>query len=146
MSKNEMKIIVVPDHTFKIRHAPGHPSAGEPTGELGNTFAQLMGILLENSPQRTDTETFLAHSIREKLDDLKLALEPSLKPIIAGSNGETMPAMTQLELSEAEIEFLKSGMTEMRKRNAMTGSDWYWFVKPLGEAKAKAKDEEKETA
>lgn len=133
------KIIAVPSRTVKMVGPDGNF-----TGQVLYAFPQLLGLLLESTPQKSDAETFLAHSIREKLDSLRQRLgEP---PQADGEDGQ-MPkiATPRLDLEDSEIQFLKAGIDNLRRSERMTGSNWYWLVSPLNEAKVKEKKEEKET-
>jgi hypothetical protein len=59
---------------------------GEKTGEMVGVFHNLAGFIVENTPQKTDTEAYLSHSIREKLD--------------------ARPEPESIDFEEAEIAFL----------------------------------------
>src|SRR3972149_2680809 len=125
------KLIDVPLKTFDLLSAEGRP-----TGEVRNTFAHLLGLLVETTPQKSDTDAFLAHSIRTKLDDLTETLKPTLQPV----NGEQEPqeqSFEPFELEESEIQFLRGGLDHLRKNERMTGTGWYWLISALNEAKMK---------
>ncbi len=81
-----------------------------------NVFLHYLGIVLESTPQKSDTETFLAHAIRERIDML---------------NGKM-----EIELEQSEISFIQGGIDELRKANRLVGSNWYYLIDALRSAKA----------
>jgi hypothetical protein len=87
---------------------------GEKTGEMVGVFHNLAGFIVENTPQKTDTEAYLSHSIREKLD--------------------ARPEPESIDFEEAEIAFLKDGIDKLRSREAIVGSNWYFIIDALRSA------------
>lgn len=122
------KVIAVPTGTLEVQDTEGRPL------ERRNIFVHLMGVLVENTPQKSETDTYLAHSIREKLD----ALSRTLKDHSEENGHENQNIMFALE--EAEIQFLKQGLELLRRGERMTGSAWYYVLSPLSEAKVKEKE------
>lgn len=102
-----MKLVKIPEREIDFR-------AEDRTLMKRNAFLQLFGMVLEATPQHTDTETFLAHQIREKVDTLNGRME--------------------IEMEESEISFMQGGIEAIRKQNAMTGSNWYYLIDPLRSA------------
>lgn len=88
-----------------------------PTGETINVFIHMCGVVIENTPQKSDTEAYLAHEIREKID---IAKEAGKKSIV---------------LESAEISFLESGLEKLRSQDRVNGSNWYYFVEAIRAAK-----------
>jgi len=110
------KVIIVPMHTFETMD----------TKETRNTFCHLLEVILNNAPQKSNTETFLAHAIKGKLDELKQSVR-----LAAVSNGGTIP----FALEDSEYEFVKGGLAYLRGLDRIQGDMWYYIVKPLAEAK-----------
>lgn len=78
-----------------------------------NAFLVLCGIVIENTTQKSDAETYLVKSLRDKID----------------------AATTELELTDGEIAELKKRFKELQDQNKVSGSIWYFFRKPLDDAK-----------
>jgi len=110
------KVIKIPEKSVPVTDPDG-----KPTGEKRNLFKNFLAIVLESTPQNGDTETFLAHSIREKLDAL--------------TDGEA-----KMEMEAAEITFIEGGIAEIRKNGRMAGSGWYYLIDALRSAEAKKKE------
>ncbi len=83
-----------------------------------NSFLVFFNLVLESKPQKTNAETIIAHSIKEKTKDIEDAAVP-----------ET------LELDENEIDFLLEGIDGLRKDNRIVGTGWYFLIQPLRDAK-----------
>jgi len=129
MAKSSISIIPVPDKRIDLIGPDGQ------VVDNRNALAHFMSIVLESTPQRTKTETFLAHSARTKLDDLAAATAK----VDAKKNGEAVnyPAVN-LELSDAELQFVKGGFEKMQQEGKIVGSGWYYLVDALENAKPKA--------
>src|SRR5260221_9011697 len=106
------KLISVPDKTIALTDGQG-----KETGVMKNTLMQFMMIVVEGTPQANDTDAFLAHSIREKID--AYTGEPTL------------------ELDDTEIMFLQGGIQKLRDRSGISGSSWYYLISALRDAKLK---------
>lgn len=102
------KVIVLPQHDISLV---------DPNGKLvqkKNTFLHLLGQVVEATPQKNSTDTYLAFAIQQRLDQ---------------QNG----AIT-IDLEEAEIRFIQQGVEFLRQKEAVQGAHWYHFIKPLEEA------------
>ena len=106
------KVVNIPDRTIELVNEKGD------VVRTANTFKHLTGQLLESIPQKSDTETFLCHSLREKLDSC---------------DGKT------IELEESEISFLKGGLDKLRGEGKLVGSAWYYVVSALNGAEVAKK-------
>lgn len=104
------KSIKIPQKNVDVKD-----TSGQPTGEKQNFFKSYLGVVLESTAQKTDTETFLAHAIREKLDAL--------------TDGKA-----EMEMEDSEIAFIQGGIDEIRKNGRMAGSGWYFLVDALRSA------------
>lgn len=101
------KRVALPDHQLDVKF--------DTETKKVNTFIHLAGVVLEQAQQKTDTETYLAHKIREKLDALK-------------------PTDMSLDLDEAEIDFLQNSLKRLREKDQITGSAWYYLITGLRDA------------
>jgi hypothetical protein len=110
------KVIQVPRHTFETID----------TKEQRNSFCHLMEVIVNSTPQRNDTETFLAHDLRKKIEELKKRLE-----LFVIENGSSV----RLTLEDAEVLFVRNGLEYLRRADRVQGELWYYVVKPLCEAK-----------
>jgi hypothetical protein len=104
------KVVKIPSKQINVTD-----ESGKITGSQ-SVFSHLMAHVIEQTQQKNDTDTFLAHSLREKLESI---------------NGDA-----SIELEESEIHFLKQGVEQLRQKG-VSGSGWYYFVKPLQEAEDK---------
>jgi len=111
------KIVALPQKTLDITD----PQTGAPTGKTINAFIHFLGIVIETNPHKADTDAFLAHRIREKLDDLK--------------NGSKL-----IILAGDDITFINRGIENLRAAGRMTGSGWYYLLSPLQDAKPAGKE------
>lgn len=109
------KLITLPQKTLKLF------DEGRDTGKTVNTFIHFLGLVLESAPHKNETDTYLAHSIREKIDDLK-------------------PTAKTLKLEESEIVFIERGVDSLRGKGAVSGSGWYYLIDPLRSAKPASKE------
>lgn len=80
-----------------------------------NPLLHYLGVVIENVPTKSDTETGVAHSIRVKIDAL----------------AEDATAIT---LASAEIDFVRDGIARLREHNAVSGSGWYYLIDGLRSA------------
>ena len=103
------KRIKIPQDELSIVNAEG--------AEVGkrNIFFHFLNLVVDSTPQRTDTETFIAHSIGEKLP----------------KNGN---APKTLDLEDAEIEFVNGGIKKLREQDKVVGKGWYFLLTALREA------------
>ncbi len=108
------KTITIPDHNLDTTNKEGNL-----TGKV-NTFLQLIGIILEVTPQKSEPDTVLAHGIRLKID--------AEKKNQAGS----------IRLDDAELSFIQNGIEKLRTADKMTGSAWFYLIDALRNAKQDA--------
>jgi hypothetical protein len=135
MGKSSISILSVPDKRIDLVGPDGQVLDNR------NAFAHFMSIVLETTPQRTKVETFLAHSVRTRLDDL-VAATPKVD---AKKNGEAVSyPPVNFELPDAELQFVKTGFEKMQQEGKIIGSGWYYLVDALENAKAKAEAEKTE--
>lgn len=99
---------------------------GRPVTQEINLFVQYAGFIIENVALKNETDTFLAHSIREKIDSV---------------NG-----LCRVELEETEVTFLRKGIEKLQEQDRVTGTNWYYVVKALREAEDKKTFERKQKA
>lgn len=99
------QVITIPSKTVEVE-------LKDDKTETRRAFIHLAGVVVENTAQKTDTETTLAHQIREKLDAVK-------------------DADTTMLLDEAEIEFMQSGIKKLRETDKVVGSLWYYITSSL---------------
>ena len=110
------KIVQLPSKTLDVTGPDGQPN-----GKTVNAFLHYLGIAIETKPHKESTDAFLAHKIREKIDDLK----PGAKTMIFGSD---------------EITFINLGIENLRSAGRMAGSGWYFLLSPLQDAKPVGKE------
>ena len=84
---------------------------GEKVGEK-NIVVYLLGLVIVNTPQKSDTDSLTAFGLRDKLE---------AQPLDAYS----------LEVSEGETGFIRTGIDKLRASDRMAGADWGYLVKAL---------------
>ena len=104
-----MKTITLPDKSLDL--VDEH---GDKTGQKRNILIHFLMTVIESVPQKSDTESFLAHAIREKCDKYV--------------DGE-------FTLEDAEIVFIEGGIKSLRDGGKIIGSGWYYLISGLREAK-----------
>lgn len=109
------KLVALPDKTMSVTTEDG----GKKTR---NILLQFAMIALEGAPHKTDTEAYIAHTIREKLDE-----------------ADENPKTREIELELPEIKFLKEAIDRLRAKEQVGGSGWYYLIEGLQEAKEKPK-------
>lgn len=102
------KIIQIPKHQLLIQ--------GETGATQVSTFWHLLSIVIEAAPQKNDLEAYLAYALREKI------------------NKFSQSDVEEFEIEESELSFVRQGISKLREREGMTGSLWYFLIKPLQEA------------
>lgn len=117
------KIITLPSHITEVTDERGKVVRTE------NTFLRCLSIVVEKTKHKNDTDTFLAHAVREKIDALNAQLTLELEEAkIDAINGQFI-----LELEESEMIYINRGIDELRT-DGISGTAWYWFIRPLREA------------
>lgn len=99
-------VVSVPENTINVND-------GEKIVKK-NLLLTFMGQLIESYPQKNDTDAYLIHSIRERIDS---------------HNGQDV-----IQMEESEIELLNQSIKNLRDRQALVGSGWYFVIKALGGA------------
>jgi len=110
------KIVTFPTQTLDVVN-----EVGKPTGKSVNTYLHFLGIVIETAPQKNDTDTFIAHGIRQKID----ALKPNAKSMV---------------LTDPEILFVQQGVESLRGQGRVAGSGWYYLIDPIRSAKPAGKE------
>lgn len=108
------KAVALPKHTTTVNTGAITP-AGVPVTEEKNTVLFLINFINENTKHKNDTDDYLCHSIKEKLD-------------AAPTNAKT------IELDEAEIDFLVRGIAAQRQEGGLKSSSWYYITAALRDA------------
>lgn len=119
------KVISFSDKTVEVPSVPARKDAdGRQLMDKKNLFLVYLTHIIEQTTHKNDTDAFLSHSLREKVDAV---------------NGELT-----IELEEAELEFVRAGLTKLQQSDRVAGSEWYHIVKPLREAEDKKVFERKQ--
>lgn len=119
------KVISFSDKTIDVPSVPARKDAeGRQSMDKKNLFLVYLTHIIEQTTHKNDTDAFLSHSLREKVDAV---------------NGELT-----IELEEAEIEFVRNGLTKLQQTDRVAGSEWYHVIKPLREAEDKKTFERKQ--
>lgn len=110
----KLKLITIPDKIIPVRD-----ETGETTKR--NAFVQFLELVLAAAPQKTDTETYLAHEIAEKLEIVKTA-------------GKNATCASTLLLEAAEVVFIEEGIKKLRADGRVSGPGWFYLVDPIRSA------------
>ena len=87
---------------------------GEVVGKR-NIFLHFLNLVVEATPQKSDTETYLAHAIGQKI-------------MVDGS------APKFLDFEEHELAFINGGIEKLRSSDKVVGKGWYYLLSALREA------------
>jgi hypothetical protein len=98
----KVKLVTIPTKTL--------PGDGTP-----NAFLTFLSAVLQQTKQKSNTETYIAHGLAEKIEELQ--------------GRSKMPAT--MTLSREEHAFIMEGLGELRKDGRVTGAGWFYLVDPM---------------
>jgi hypothetical protein len=101
--------LAVPDETMPVKDVDRNTIVEK------NVVLQLMDLIVENTPQRTNAETTIAYSVKKKIEE--------------------QPGPGTMEIEKAELDFIKDGLEKLRSADRVSGSKWYHLTTALNEAK-----------